>query len=989
MQENIRIMAAGKPLVLPEDFSLNIEDVNPLFNDNVQSGSDPATLPLEGNRFLVKNLEDVNSDLRAVELEHTDMQIYIKGMPYRSGELVISEDQEISDSFDFSINSYTQALSDLISDLECWDVPVKDDIQIGECIGDVKPDFSFRSEAKILYQEYKNILDGRVEAYQFGELVETEWQGFDSTAYTERYIGVPLDMPAVGFSVPMVFREADANHINVATEGGIKIIEQDFINTHDAYPLKPYCNARVAYANYTLDEEGKTSDIVDANNPFKVLDARRPGSGICFYVLYFFDCLFKYLGLHFDNSNLLTVEDMKRLTFFTTHCQYDTVRKYPLQPGETERWDLNSMEEINQWLEQRQQDLVKTSQFKDPELADWRSIEAVAVYGVEGAGTAPALEGHPLPRNAYYEYGGGGRAGGDGEPRTTRSMSDLFTDGERTQRFRQNVNSVDGKDRHVESYEDYIYFQYQQWQSSPFFDENGVILTSTPEKTIYARIGCEIPVHQRYTQVMRTGEEYQVDTWTTRPITGIKVKGSSLTSGTMRANIMKMYANSKNFPQTSVKNIIDSMWASFGVKFVYNQEERKVIPYFIRDILRNTAAPRRIRGTVLSVEKVAEKVTGFRMQYAAESDPKEQSKNIRDGVRDYETAFDYIITQALNSAIVPDLDYEHIRKTRSISNTNCYIDIATGNAYRWKVDKEAKLEDEQGISLFEVASYRGITKGDCSKKNEDFIEEAISNFEPVIFTDVAANKGIPESVYAAYADVDMLNSQETFNINFVAGCTMAQLNLIAEVFTEETYDSNETEEMESPLQTYDWGNAIAVMRGGGADATIQYYDDNYDGYGNSRWNTVSGTYSMTSDTFDVWGNDYDYNASEEGMGTGERFSLKITAYKHDEQGNPLTDEQGRILCQDDWRDPETGEVTLKIRSRGLFDTFMSDYAHFLLNRKKLRIRMLCEVADLMDIPNHWGDRYQIGDYVGWINRLKSKITVATGLEEVEIELFAL
>ena len=56
----------------------------------------------------------------------------------------------------------------------------------------------------------------------------------------------------------------------------------------------------------------------------------RPQSGICFYVLYFLDCLFAHLGVSFDNSALMAVEDMRHLCFFTTHCKYDEEVKYDM-----------------------------------------------------------------------------------------------------------------------------------------------------------------------------------------------------------------------------------------------------------------------------------------------------------------------------------------------------------------------------------------------------------------------------------------------------------------------------------------------------------------------------------------------------------------------------------------------------------------------------------------------------------------------------------
>lgn len=898
MNGHIRILVGGREAILPDDFALDMEWVNPLFNDNVESGSLPFNIPLEGNRRFVKNIEDVKSGMRAMDVEHTPCVVYVDDVPYHSGELVVSEDQELKDSLDASINSYIRSLDDLISDLDCQDVPVKDKIQIGECIGDLVADYEF-------------------EVQVFSKMTS---MGFYSEDEYVKPAKIEQTFPAVGFSVPVEFKEKDAQHILVETDDGKKVIKENFVNTSDAYPDAKYCNARVCYPRKKLNSDGTTGSDVDLSAPLYVLEAKRPGSGVCFYLLYFFDCLFKYLGLSYDSSKLLTVEDMKRLAFYTTHCEYDTERKYPLTQAEvnnnTERYDLNSVADINLWLSERSDgEDIGTSELKE---AEWTTKKFDFGF-------------------FYYNY----------LSMKNLSKAEFVFKGTTSSEMNQ------------------ILYRRGAAGKKMYVMKGGILTCEDPTVLEGYNFKCD----EIYSFVFEK-------------------------SGTLRANIMKMYANSKNFPETSVKNIIDSMWASFGVKFVLDYEKKSVKAYMIRDVLRSRV-PRTLHGKILSVHKKVEKTTGFRMRYAAESDPKNQSKNVRDGVRDYETAFDYLMSASPivyeNADGTPVAYVDLANSEGGISDINCYVDRATGNAYRWKVDKEAKTVADAKVNLFEVASYKGISRGDCSKKNEDYIVDVTSNFEPVVFSDVSmmdADKE-PENVFAAFADEDMLNEKDTCKFTIALGSSLVDYPVDAEIKTKEKWDPSSSEECDSPLQNYDWGTSVAVMRGGGTDAAIQYYDYNYDGFGNAKYRTVSGKYAFTSDSIDSYGNEYDYNASDPGIGNGERFSLKITAYKHDEQGNPLTDDQGNILCDDDVRDSQTGEIVKKIRSRGLFDTFMSEYCQFLLNRTPLVIKMLCEVAELVDIPNHWDEKWEIGEYVGWINKVKTHTTMVAGLEEVEVEMYSL
>ena len=918
---HIRITGTKGDLVLPDDFELDFEDVNPIFNENVQSGSYPITVPIEGNRQRFQNVDDIHSVLRATDFEHESMQIYIDGVPFRSGELIVTEDQEFVDSFDASINSVTQSLHDLVSDMSCQDVDISDDkIQVGECIGDVTPDYLIGSYPRIKHK--MDILYKRGSTEQW---VKTDSTGtwdpvrVEANRADEELNGQVIDMPTLGFSVPYQYEESGiptpgAPHaVTHKDNNHLPIVELNFINTNEKYPDAKYCNARVCYTNYKLDGDGTTSDNVDKTAPFRVLEAGRPSSGLNFYVLYFLKKLFSQIGLRYDETALLQVDDLCRLAFFTTHCYYDTERKYP-----SSAFDYDTISAINLWLSEREDHHnIKTGKILDPEI----DVEPKSIDG--SIHVAPDHPGW----NLACEY-----------------------------------NPNDGYCGLVEN-------SGGVWQVK----DNG-----------WTKVGDKIPVYMAYNQWnSNTGNYDMVYGYILQEVTEIQSLPQGF-SGTVHANIMKMYANSKNLPDASVSNIIDSLWNSFGIRFILDYEQQKVTPILIRDVFRNPSSPRMLRGTILSITPVAEKITGVRMRYAAEAEPSEQSKNVRDGVRDYDTAYDYLMS---SSSVNYSMVYDDIKHTGGNSNVTCYLDRTTGNAYRWKVDKNAATIAALNLALFEVASYKGISVGDCSRQNEDYVIDLTSDFEPVIFTDTNGRSD-NKQLLAAYVDEKMNNSSEKMSITYALGTKLMDFPLSVEIRTNESYDPSSGKDGESPLQAYDWGLSVAVMRGGGSDATIQYYDYDYDGHGNSKYRMISGDYAMSSDSMDCFGNVYDYNGEGSGDGGGERFSMKITAWKHDEHGNPLTDEHGNILCAEDEYDQE-GNISKKIRSRGLYDSFMSEYVHFLLHRKKYLIKMLCEVAELAELPNHWGERHTIGPLTGWINKVKTHVSQISGLSEVEIEFYAI
>lgn len=863
-----------QPLNLGDDFSIDIDDQNPLFNDN-EMFSYPCRMPMEGNRFLLGNIDDPANIDRPVGLEHTKMRIVVDNQPFRSGTLVTAEDEEIDTALTMNITASEHSIDDLIGELQCRDIPLKDRILIGEKIGAVKAHVEYSFDIKITYSGKK----------------PDEFH----TIGGQRSSDAEFSPQALGFSYPgrcvtqsgtkeYAVKKEIKNYAN-GKQVVIPQVQTSFINVSDAYPTAKYCNARVCYTHYDIDEDGKTTSKASPKTqqtgpndhwPYWVLEADRPQSGICFYVLYFLDCLFSFLGVSFDNTELLKVEDMRRLCFFTTHCKYDEEKKYPNVDGY-----FRTVEEVNNWLSSR---------------------------GCGGKFVISDVKGKQMDDCEYH--------------------------------YRNPFNG-------------------QIYDGHAVVGQDGVqSITIEPTKT-----------------------------------------GDSLT-----ADIMLMYANSDNFPDEAVKTVLDSLWASFGIKFEYNKEKKHVRAYFARDVFRDQQDPIDFPGRVISMKKIAEKITGVSMKYSSESDAKEQRSNVKQGKRDYDTSYDYI--DYPQKSTVTNKHYEEIfrapKQYGGDRDKTCYIDRATGNKYRIKVNGEATSSSDWKPALFEVGQFKGVELGDCSELNKDFVEEIVSDFQPMEFNDVnyqteieqaagtytdgdGNSAGINKSqkaepLLAAYIDEDMEHEfipqviKESIGSEYVECYAEERMELI------ENYDPSDTDDGNSPLQSIDWGLAIAIMRGGGTNATIQTYDFNYDGFGNSKWRTVAGLYALTSDSIDMWGNEYDYNGVQPGIGGGERFSLKIRSWVQPEWADgPLVDP--------DVINAQTGVVEKKIKSRGLFDTFMSEYCNFILKRRKYRIQIECSAAQVADVPNHWTRRFRINGLVGFINKLSYNVSAKDGLNSLEVEFY--
>ena len=943
MNAKLTILANGKPRTLTAEQSLSIEFQNPMLTENAEMFSYPIELPLEGNRDLLKNLDDINSDIRPVSLEHTPMQIIADGIPFASGPMVISEDEEIDSSMSINIDASTEDFNSMIGDLTCRDIPIPeadwDSLVIGEKLSDVKVDISYRFNIHLYRREpYRSI-----------------WK-----YYGRQHASNTFDLQALGFSYPAKCEVIDETtqeakpttkkqKENVYRDGITVPIpeykqENCYINVTDEYKANArnsvnggakYCNARVCYKHYKKDEDGQTSSETytvddgkggpEDRGVYWVLDAHRPQSGICFYVLYFLECLFKHLKVNYDISALEEIEDMKHLCFYTTKCSYRTrllhcKSKYTKDDEEVKKGLKNVGD-------------VKESFFS------------------KEIGNDEDIPGNPFP--------------------------DAVSDEERKHLFdapnRWLSSRGCGGQLELEPLEGLSIneFKLEGFEPHPLIPVDGIYKVGDNIDEIYAE------PHLLYAKAS--------------------------------ANIVEMIADEGNFPEMSVSSLLSSLENMFGIKFAYDYEQKKVTAYLLRNVLRQDNNPRKFHAQVLSTHKVTEKITGVRIGYSEEEEAKKQKENIKYGIKNYDTAFNYIdypdpATADKKKTTVLDKIYSQFFRNPSHGDECVYIDQRTGNAYRIKINSDYTDVNDMHPVLFEVGQYKGVEEGDCSEKNDEFVREYMSDLLPVDFTDVnynrekgyvddkagpvssdgdriiSINESAKQPLLAAYMDEDMEHEfveqriRQNLAGNYVNAYLTEVLNLV------ESYNPSDTDDGNSPLQHYDWGNSIAMMRGGGADSTIEQFDSNYDGFGNNKWMMRAGLYALTSDSIDQWQEIYDYNGEVEG-GYGEHFSLKPRAYKQPSWAD-------HPLCAQDVYDEKTGE-RIRIQSRGYVDTFLKELIYFLLNRKKYRIRCLASVAQIADIPNHWHDWWLIDGKKCLINRVNCDLSVTNGLGEVELEVYAI
>ena len=923
-------------LALPPDFSLDIEEQNPMFNEK-DMFSLPVQIPKEGNLHLLKNMFARKSPLRPISLEDTQMEVIAEGIPFRFGHISTSDGEEMTDSISVNMEG-NSALRDLIGDMSLKDIQVDDDLVIGKKVSEIEVESKIKAVLRL----------GRSGPDHLDLDVETPIDG-NKGEYISHF-----QPQALGFSKPMN------------------------INVSQAFPDMPYCNARVAYKRYgtEVDDDGNrtTSSEVEYGyyGPYEVLDAERQQSGICWYVLYILRKAFEQLGVAYDDSELLAIEDMRRLCFFTTKCTYDE--------GDSAGFFSDSvnedkMQRMNAWIAQQLQ------------FAVGEELDIYMNIGANDVSDEAKVQKLDIPDGSLV----------------TRSQ---------------------GRAKIIAPAQ---YAGKQLPYSEPIPEGHAVVVGDTPIRRSGGQIDIRFNVDWRITPPDETPIDIPAGTVVTVEYSDdcdfmAWVKQHQVLA--CSARLRYMLANSQNLPDENLTTVLESMEAQFGVRFVYDAEKHSVKACLLRNMYRDHDAPIEFVGKVIEMNKVAEKVKGVKLGYGSESDDKDQRNNLRDNVKDYDLDYDYIdypvpldaggtkgMTGVVKASetIVSNGQYAKCLAAGATNTDNvCYIDSKTGNAYRVKISSEYTSVKDMKPAFFEAGAYVGVRLGDCS--DEDCTETFASSFIPVPLNDVnfervqmaadnASDQTTPDNqpLLCAFVDEDMEHPYLPQYLDYPFDrMTFIDVTVRCKLTLHEAYDTSGSDDGNSPLQSVDWGLTIGIMRGAGNDATTQVYDNNYDGFGTAKYAQVVGTYALTADCMDAMGNYYDYNGSDDGLGGGERFSLKPRAYKTpawapDGQYVNEDTQVVSLYTEDTWSGGAVGvgEIVKYDKTRGWVDRFMMEHARAILDRRKFIVRAVTTVAFLADLPRHWHKRFNILGEIGYINKVNYKLSAEKGLEDVEIEFYAL
>lgn len=252
----------SKWAVLSQGDSVNIQNNSPVWGEG-NSFSLPFQLDIEANRHILGNVDQITGQSVYEVLDGKRAVLYTLGIPVYYGKIKMEDQVELSQGkVDVTLVSGNLTFDEMIDGMNCQDVELLDSFEIG-------------TELRAIQFQFKR-----------------------SSAETHPQLAGP---------VMIDYEVQPKRYTHMVNSQG-----QSTINLAIPYPEKKYCNVPVC----TPKKDAKE---------YLIFEADRAASGICFYVLYFLDCLFAKLGIDVQRNDLYEVEDMKRLAFFSTACEYTSV----------------------------------------------------------------------------------------------------------------------------------------------------------------------------------------------------------------------------------------------------------------------------------------------------------------------------------------------------------------------------------------------------------------------------------------------------------------------------------------------------------------------------------------------------------------------------------------------------------------------------------------------------------------------------------------
>lgn len=791
---------------LDKDTSITISDTSEIFASG-DVWTYQFTLNTRANAHIFGTSGEVHGARLHDQVNKRKARLWVDGLPLYMGYLKIDNEISMSENGDINVTfeSGQKTFNDLIDGGKANQVPMMSDVRFGIA----------QWRKRWTHVGYEMTIEG---VFLDGTRTATSDLRCNLSDQEKKYgkEDTIIDIVNDGEVNPsqqyprMVFPKGSFENID-----SVEIETIDCINTDFPYDdAHPYCNVALCYQKQGYERYKNSNDKTETYNDYgsdptptrgyELMPANRVNSAPNFYVIYWIRSLMKHLGIVIDENQMMNVEDLRRLFFVNTKCDYIDP-KY-IRTGTPKHG-------------------IKRYTYKDGKSLIGEIIDIISNLNDSGFTVKSFAKDEEL--SAMYD---------DIDHYVVRVKKQLS-------------HSEEAKD-----------------------------------------------------QIKR-----------------------------MNSYLHDAIATSNCFPDADISEVIRTLKNAFGVRLLFDKDYKRVRIVLLRNIFRNNEV-QHVQCDIISDTKVENNIRGFRLTYGKTEDTHFYYKGFANAMphkeeqwRDTSDKHDY-------SHWDLSAEYKNVINKVSAFDKTCYVTPKTGNAYGFKVDKDAKRYEDLHPSLFEFAAFMDAEDGDCSGE-KDTIHEISMGFTPAIMNDLnmklerngdytqkfalfvnekmrprrpdlldGKNYNDPEVVYDVEKYLYGPETPETikmmkhngvvkpgeFSITSDMYATKSGLkaflhesNIIDEdvqfislkdisieghanegyrLYLQDNFEPND--DGVSPIETHDWGLTLGIMRSSGSEAYVGYKSDNDDEEGNDTWDIVPGNSATAHpDTCDCYGDMWNYKGS--------------------------------------------------------------------------------------------------------------------------------
>lgn len=791
---------------LDKDTSITISDTSEIFASG-DVWTYQFTLNTRANAHIFGTSGEVHGARLHDQVNKRKARLWVDGLPLYMGYLKIDNEVSVSENGDINVTfeSGQKTFNDLIDGGKANQVPMMSDVRFGIA----------QWRKRWTHVGYEMTIEG---VFLDGTRTATSDLRCNLSDQEKKYgkEDTIIDIVNDGEVNPsqqyprMVFPKGSFENID-----SVEIETIDCINTDFPYDdAHPYCNVALCYQKQGYERYKNSNDKTETYNDYgsdptptrgyELMPANRVNSAPNFYVIYWIRSLMKHLGIVIDENQMMNVEDLRRLFFVNTKCDYIDP-KY-IRTGTPKHG-------------------IKRYTYKDGKSLIGETIDIISNLNDSGFTVKSFAKDEEL--SAMYD---------DIDHYVVRVKKQLS-------------HSEEAKD-----------------------------------------------------QIKR-----------------------------MNSYLHDAIATSNCFPDADISEVIRTLKNAFGVRLLFDKDYKRVRIVLLRNIFRNNEV-QHVQCDIISDTKVENNIRGFRLTYGKTEDTHFYYKGFANAMphkeeqwRDTSDKHDY-------SHWDLSAEYKNVINKVSAFDKTCYVTPKTGNAYGFKVDKDAKRYEDLHPSLFEFAAFMDAEDGDCSGE-KDTIHEISMGFTPAIMNDLnmklerngdytqkfalfvnekmrprrpdlldGKNYNDPEVVYDVEKYLYGPETPETikmmkhngvvkpgeFSITSDMYATKSGLkaflhesNIIDEdvqfitlkdisieghanegyrLYLQDNFEPND--DGVSPIETHDWGLTLGIMRSSGSEAYVGYKSDNDDEEGNDTWDIVPGNSATAHpDTCDCYGDMWNYRGS--------------------------------------------------------------------------------------------------------------------------------